>query len=245
MNNLGLICVTHDPNGDNLEFIRKHSKTIKDLYDDIYIAVSDESDSCVLDELTQSGYHVNVIPKKGAANARREALRLALSGTNQHYHYCDFDRLLTWIDNYENELKETLKEIALTEFLILGRTKRALNTHPIEWIETENITNRIFSLELGQDADVTAGSCGFSRASACLILEYSKAKMTDAEWPMIVKRIGKKEILNKAVEGLEYREDLNKSTKKQSKSEDWFGRLRLCYIISESAIRTGITDFAE
>ena len=245
MNNIGLICVTHDPEGTNIEFIRKHSQMLKELYKDIYIAVSDESDRQVLNELSNNNYHIKSIPKKGAAVARREALKFALSGTNNHYHYCDFDRLLTWIDKNANELRETLKYIPKYEYLILGRTERALNTHPIEWIETEKISNRIFSLELGQEVDVTAGSCGFSRENAQLILKYSKDKMTDSEWPMIVKRIGKKEIEYKAVEGLEYREELNRSTRQLGASDDWFSRLRLCYIISESAMKTGKSEGTE
>jgi hypothetical protein len=94
-------------------------------------------------------------------------------------------------------------------------------------------------LELGQEADVTAGSSGFSRQSAQLISDNSKDKMTDAEWPMIVYRIGKMKVGYKAVEGLEYREYVNGYTRQVDDSEKWFGRVRLCYIISESAINTG------
>jgi hypothetical protein len=60
--------------------------------------------------------------------------------------------------NYEWELKNVVQDIPNYHYLILGRTERALKTHPVEWIETEKITNKIFSLEIGQDVDVTAGS---------------------------------------------------------------------------------------
>lgn len=67
----------------------------------------------------------------------------------------------------------------------------------------------------------------------------SKDKMTDAEWQMIVHRIGKMKVDYKAVEGLEYIEDVNGYRKQRDESEKWFGRVKLCYIISESAINTG------
>lgn len=38
-----------------------------------------------------------------------------------------------------------------------------MSTHPVQGVETENITNKICSLELGKEVDITAGSCSFSR----------------------------------------------------------------------------------
>lgn len=239
MNNIGLICVTHDPTGKNVNLVKKLGSSLNEVYQDMYITVSDETNKELIDKLGESGFKIKVIPKKGAAHARREVLKFGITGSNQNFHYCDFDRLLTWADRYGNELKSIVAEIPNNDYLILGRTERALNTHPIEWVETEKITNKIFSFELGQEADVTAGSCGFSRQSAQLILDNSKDKMTDAEWAMIVHRIGRMRVSYKAVEGLEYREEVNGYTRQINDSEKWFGRVKLCYIISESAINTG------
>ena len=239
MNNVGLICVTHDPVGKNISLVNKFRPYLNEIYHDMYITVSEETNKGLQDELEKNGFKIKVIPKKGAAHARREVLKLGLTGSNHYFHYCDFDRLLTWAERYGNELKSIVDEIPCHDYLILGRTERAFNTHPIEWVETEKITNKIFSLELGQEADVTAGSCGFSRQSAQLISDNSKDKMTDAEWAMIVHRIGKMKVAYRAVEGLEYREEVNGYTRQINNSEKWFGRVRLCYIISESAINTG------
>lgn len=239
MINIGLICVTHDPIGKNINLIKKHSSLLNKIYKDLFITVSEETNKDLIDELEKSRFNVEIIPKKGAGHARREVLILGLTGCNQYFHYCDFDRLLTWADRYGDELKNTVNEIPNYDYQIFGRTERALNTHPIEWILTEKITNKIFSLELGQEADVTAGSCGFSRQSGQLILDNSKDKMTDAEWPMIIHRIGKMKVGYRSVEGLEYREDVNGYTRQIDDLEKWFGRVKLCYIISESAINTG------
>lgn len=244
MNSVALICTAHDPTGKNVELLKATSKILNKVYSKLFVTVSDETDKALIDELKKSNFEIRIIPKKGAAYARREVVKLGLSSNNKFFHYCDFDRLLTWVSKYSEELEKMVfemneKECSSYDYLILGRTERAFNTHPTEWVETEKITNKIFSIELGKDADVTAGSCGFSRICAEYIREYSKDKMTDAEWPMIIHRIAKLRVDYKAVEGLEYHEKVNGYSKQVEDSEKWFGRVRLCYIISESAINTG------
>lgn len=239
MNNVALLCATHDPIGKNINLIRELAPILNNTYSKLFITVSEETNKELVNILEENSFNIRVIPKKGAAQARREVLKFGLEHEEQYFHYCDFDRLLTWSNRYAYELREIVSEIPEHDYLILGRTERAFNTHPVQWIETEKITNKIFSLELGEEADVTAGSCGFSRKSGELISLYSKDRMTDAEWPMIAKRIGKMKVSYKAVEGLEYREDVNGYSRQVNTTEEWLGRVRLCYIISESAINTG------
>lgn len=239
LSRVALITVTHDPNGKNISLLKKQKKEIEKLYDELYSAVSDQTSAQLKSELENSKFNVKTIPKKGAAYARRESVNFGLSGKADFFHYCDFDRLLTWMSKHPNELKEIVKEVADYSYIILGRTERAFYTHPIEWIETEKITNKIFSLEFGQDVDITAGSCSFSRVSAEYINKYSKDSMTDAEWPMIIHRIAKSKVGWKAVNGLEYHDEVNGYNSIKNETDEWFGRLRLSYIISESAIKTG------
>lgn len=237
MNNIALITVIHDIEGKCLRVFNKAKDKFKKLYENVYITVSEETSVKLREELIKNGFKVKIIPKKGAANARREVLKFGLSGGEEYFHYCDFDRILTWIDNYYLELIDIVNSIHHYNYLILGRTPRAFNTHPIEWIETEKITNKIFSIETSLDADITDGSCGFSRECGQCISENSQDKMTDGEWPMIVYRIMEKDISYKAVEGLEYIEDVNGYSKEVKDSDKWFVRLRLSYIISESIMR--------
>lgn len=242
MKSVGLICTVHDPNGKNLDLVKKYSFMLCSIYSDVFMTVSDETDESLTSELRKNKFNIEIIPKKGAAYARREVLKFGLSGSDEYFHYCDFDRLLTWAKNYRSELKDVIKRIPEYDYLILGRTEKAFRTHPVEWIETEKITNRIFSLELHKDADVTAGSCAFSRRSGILISENSKAKMTDAEWPMIVKRIGGMDVNYMPVDGLEYVKDINSTNKKAEEAGNWLVRLKLAYIIGETAINTGRKD---
>lgn len=234
-----LITVTHDPDGKNLALFQTYQHVLYKIYSNVYITVSDETSPEFIKEIQLSKFKHRIIPEKGAAEARREVLRLALEESSQSFHYCDLDRMLTWISSSPEELKRVVTSLATYDYLIIGRTERAKNTHPIEWVKTEEITNEIFSLELGKKADVTAGSCAFSSECAALIERYSRALMTDAEWPMIAKRIGDFQIDYVEVEGLQYHETVNGVAKGISDADRWFNRLRLSYIISDSARNTG------
>ncbi|WP_433750567.1 hypothetical protein [Falsibacillus pallidus] len=242
MSNIGLLTVTHDPSGKTINLFKALQKDLEEIYSDLFITISDQSSSELIMQMQNSKFNVKIIPKLGAAQARREVVNFGLSGKSEYFHYCDFDRLLTWGKTYLDELKTTVAGIPHYDYQILGRTERAMNTHPEEWIETEKITNKICSLELGKEVDITAGSCSFSRRSAEIIIEHSKEKMTDAEWAMIVHRIGNSSVEYKAVEGLEYHEEINGVSRKNGSTEEWLGRLKLSLIISEIAIYTGKTS---
>lgn len=239
MRNIGLICAVHDPKGNHVKDVEGLYEKIKGIYSDFYITLSEETSSDLYRKLKEYNFNVRVIPKMGAAHARRQGLRFALEGDNEHFHYCDFDRLVTWVTEDFKELNSIAEEIENKDYLIIGRTEKAFMSHPKSWIETENITNKIFSLEFGMDADITAGSCGFSRRCGELILKNSKEKMTDAEWPMIAFRIGKMSVGYKAVNGLKFVNEINGYNKVKEEAAELFGRLRLAYIISESAMVTG------
>lgn len=234
-----LVTVTHDSTGKNIKLFKELQRSFEEIYAELFLTISDESSEELINEVRKSKFKYKIIPKNGAAYARREVLKFGLSGKSKHFHYCDLDRLLTWGKNYITELEEVVEDIPNHDYLIIGRTERAMNTHPIEWIETERITNRIFSLELGKDADVTAGSCAFSKVCADIINMFSKAEMTDAEWAMIVYRIAKRRVSYYAVEGLEYLEEINGLNRNVSESDKWLSRLRLSCIISETAMKVG------
>ncbi|WP_342542990.1 hypothetical protein MHH33_03710 [Paenisporosarcina sp. FSL H8-0542] len=239
MSKIALLTVTHDPNGRNIKQFNELQKEFEGIYSELFITISDESSIELIKEMERSKFNVKIIPKEGAAKARREALKFGLLGQSEYYHYCDFDRILTWGKNHLDELKNIVLDIPNHDYLILGRTERAMKTHPVEWIETEKITNKICSLELGIEVDITAGSCSFTQESAEYINRNSKEKMTDAEWAMIALRIAKLDVDYRSVEGLEYHEETNGISRIISDTEKWLDRLQLSLIISETAFKTG------
>lgn len=80
MNNIGLICVTHDPTGKSTNLVKKLGSSLNKIYQDMYITVSEETNRGLIVELEKNDFKIKVIPKKGAANARREVLKFGLTG---------------------------------------------------------------------------------------------------------------------------------------------------------------------
>lgn len=234
-----LITIIHDPTGEQIPLFREVASRFSKIYTQCYITLSDQTKPQWITELASYHFNVKVIPKRGAAHARRQVVKFGLESKDDSFHYCDFDRLLTWVSKFPDELHEVVQEIPQTDYWIFGRTPRAFATHPIHWQETEKVTNKVFSLEFGREVDITAGSCAFSRLCAQAIDAHSEAEMTDAEWPMIIHRQTPHIVTSRLVEGLEFVTAINDSVSDRSEAEKWLGRIRLCHIISQSAISTG------
>ena len=76
-----LLCAVHDPDAATIPFIGRTAPTLRRIYSAMYVAVSDETAADVPRKLQHAGFATQVVPKAGAANARRDALRLASIST--------------------------------------------------------------------------------------------------------------------------------------------------------------------
>jgi len=235
-----LLTIVHDQDGALLPAMKAYLQRASSIYNKMYIVISDETNDAVEAEARKNGLKTFRIPKKGAAFARRQALRLVFENFEEAatYHYCDFDRLLTWLEVGTAELKHTIETCPDVDYLLLGRTKQAFQSHPLEWQETEKWTNHLFSLAIGFEADVTAGSCIMSsRALKAIVAElpYSIGKMTDAEWPLLVKNKVKEAVIQaEFVNGLCYRER-NRALEEDSVI-NWANRIKLSSFIAETIL---------
>jgi len=189
---VALVTTLHDPDGRMTNAARRLLATLHRLYEAVVVVPTSYTShslleilkGCTVEPLSESSGRIGV--------GRRHALHLGLSSGASHLHYCDFDRVLHWADRYPDELASVREAISRHDYLIIGRTARAFSTHPRVQRDTEGITNHAFSLWLGQSVDVSAGSCGISRAAAELLIARSKAESnaTDAEWPALVRVAG-------------------------------------------------------
>jgi hypothetical protein len=78
------------------------------------------------------------------------ALAASLAGarankTTNHLFYCDFDRALHWIKTYPEELTQIVESPPDNDYVLIGRTKRAFQTHPKTQTMTEGIGNTLAS----------------------------------------------------------------------------------------------------
>ncbi|MGX4687566.1 hypothetical protein JNUCC83_12040 [Vagococcus sp. JNUCC 83] len=221
-----LLATIHDPYGKLVQSLKANKQMLNNIFSDIYLCVSHETDISLIEEIQQSFLHVSIIPKNGAADARRKVIFYGLTTkeVNTSFLYCDFDRVLTWLATNPSELRELVDDRSSYDYTILGRTDEAFTSHPISWQETEKITNdvasKFFCLE---NLDVTAGAAIMSKNAATLIAMNSNHSHTDCEWPKIITDKGGS-LSHKKVNGLCFKR-VNEVN--ESHGDDYMNRLKL------------------
>jgi hypothetical protein len=187
-----LIATVHDPYMKLINDISWYAPIINEIFHETYICISDKTNKKVIDICMNNFSNVKIIEKKGAADARRNVLKFAISETkiDQLIMYCDFDRIITWIKLYPEELSEVISKFNSNfdkDYLVIGRTKKAFDTHPSSWKDTEIITNKMSALAFEIDnLDITAGASIFTLSAGKSIAISSKHSHTDCEWPKII-----------------------------------------------------------
>jgi hypothetical protein len=185
---------------------------------------------------------------------RKQTLRAGLGAGTPFLQLCDFDRAIHWVARYPLELDEIVGEIRDYDLLVLGRTERAWATHPPYQAETEPLFNRVFGLVTGRPWDVGAGSRGFSRRAAEMVLMESKEQSvgTDAEWPLISLARESYRTGYRACEGLEF-ETADRfgpeieaaggyeawEAQLSADPQQWLFRMELALMIAKAAIKFG------
>lgn len=186
-----LAATLHDPDGRIVSAVREKGDTLWPLYHSVHIVATPNTASELISILRESGADVNMGADSRIGVGRLRAVQNAVQSGAPVVHYCDFDRIFHWLQVARAELEAVLTQLVTAcnfDYLILGRTARAFDTHPRVQRETETVTNHAFSAWFGSPADVGAGSCGITLRGVNLIAEHSEepTNATDAEWPAIV-----------------------------------------------------------
>jgi hypothetical protein len=137
---------------------------------------------------------------------RRAALALALQQQTSFLLYFDFDSMLHWVERYPDELAAVLARIPERDMTIIGRSQRALDSHPHSQRETERFVNHAFAHLTGYAWDVMRSGRGLSRRAAeTLVAECAEDRISvDVIWPLFLLRKGDFSIDGIAVEGAEF-----------------------------------------
>ncbi|UCH57734.1 MAG: hypothetical protein JSV18_02145 [Candidatus Bathyarchaeota archaeon] len=218
---------------------------------------TDASDGAVVDRFYENDCVVELqsggVGLEFIGDSRRMALSLALEEGRGHIHIVDMDRILQWAGSHPQELRGVVRHLPQHDFLVIGRTERAMETHPQSQRETEGLANRVCSLLLGSAMDVTSASRGLSPEAARLILRHSRATEcnTDSEWPLIIHCLSDMPVGYIEVEGLKFEDWLKRTDEveraggveawKRFIDEDpaaWLHRIRFAEGIVETAIST-------
>lgn len=185
------LAATWQPRGETLRFRRLYPFLAR-LYDHLIVVMPPNTHAGMV--LSFRIYDkLSVVVADEWAAGRYIALQQGVETGDTYIHYADLDRLIRWGETKPSELTVVVEQVQHHECLVLGRDEDAYATHPRALVETEAISNQVFSHLLGINLDISAGSKGFSRDVAEFILKNSvpgNAFGTDAEWIVLARRGG-------------------------------------------------------
>jgi hypothetical protein len=209
MTQYGLAVTVHDPDERWLRRFSPALPKIVERYRLCSAACTEATSRFTIGGLKDLGFRTVITAPGAAGLSRIAAIRLLLEDqTVEWVQNADLDRLLHWENTYPDELTATLRQAPTSDYVALGRSPRALASHPHVQILAEVLTNRAFAraLRIDEPVDLVAGSSLFSRRAAEILVEQSTepSGATDLEWPaLILHHLG---VLPefRAVEGLEF-----------------------------------------
>ncbi len=205
-----LVSTLHDPQGRLGAALAARGAALRS-YAGVYVTATDATSRDVVAALQDRGVQVIGGANDRVGAARRLALRTAFDAGHGAFLYCDFDRWLHWMGRFPDELLALPGRLAGRHrgpwYACLGRTRRAMATHPYVQRIAEGATNRAISLACGRRLDATAGACWLSHAGAALIVPDSTepTNATYLEWPALVYRADWRRLTYVATEGSEWR----------------------------------------
>ena len=120
------------------------------------------------------------------------ALTTSIRSNVDRIFYCDLDRALHWIKAYPNELRTLAESFTQNDFVLIGRTKRAFETHPETQTLTEGIGNTLTSKVLGfpETRDILGTTWILTPTLAKKVIELKQMNQFSfyAEWPITLWR---------------------------------------------------------
>ncbi len=185
------LAATYHPRGE-MTRLERILPQLHAVYAGMTVVVPPHTPSDVADRLRE-WFGAGLVISQDWAHGRHLALAHALDFKGEFVQYADMDRLIRWVETRPEEWRRVVADIPQHECLVLGRTDAAWDTHPRALRQTERITSHVFSAILGQELDLSAGSKGFSRASAEWIVQNSvpgRALGKDSEWVILAQRGG-------------------------------------------------------
>ena len=189
-----LLCSTlHDPQFRLKSLLKSALPIINKLFLNKILCCTPSTAEKALPFLTREGFEVNVCHGLRQIDTYKLALKTTLNFIDnpltQKIFYIDIDRLIHWANTYPEEIIEIFKKENV-DYLHMGRTPRAFNTHPSTQKDTEIIVNEIGSKVLGfsEIRDIISVCSIFSKELGEKILKVnnnSTATGFYGTWPII------------------------------------------------------------
>ncbi len=210
MTEVALALIHYDPNGALFDQAARVLPQLQHAFADIAVFANAATASQSVEYLRQHGVRVVAEATQVGLNylgwIRRSAVQLALHGPCPYIFYCDFDRVLHWMEFHPQELTDVAQRLTHADFTVLGRTPRAFATHPRIQRDTEAIINHVFERVSGRAWDTGAGARGLSRRAAVAIVAgcLDDQISNDVSWPLCLQQRGGFTFGYIETEGLEF-----------------------------------------
>jgi hypothetical protein len=251
------VTTLHDSSGWSIVPLREMALLFSELYNQCVVVATKGTSPLVIDTLKSLGWVLatprSMVGIEHITDSRLRVVVAGLDGDVDYVHLVDMDRVLHWAAHYPDELREVVGRIPDLDFTIIGRTRRAFQTHPSNQVETEAIANRVFSLIYGKEVDITAASRGVSKKAAQILMKYSRGRFfdNDSEWPTILLCKGGLKMGYIEAEGLEWETRLKRDLMVipdgryidikeyyERNPESWVYRTMLAHRIAKAALET-------
>lgn len=204
---IALVTTLHDPEGELDPLVAPHIAGWLARFREVVVFTSPRGMGPVGERLGAHGARVVVDERPQGVDRMGRVRRDALVAAGEHPFYllADLDRIAHWQQCFPDELARVEAVVPEQDFLVLGRTARAFESHPAVQRETERLANAAFAASYGSPMDITGGQRALSARAAALLLDQSRCETlgVDAEWPILCRRAGLRPRFL-ATEGLEY-----------------------------------------
>lgn len=210
-NSVILASTLHDPELKLMKLMNPILPMMKALFEDRIVCCTPSTQERVLNFLQDEGFRVVVGKSMDQVGNYKLAIQTSLEYITdskvQKILYIDFDRLIHWIDSYPEEFSKVLSNNTEIDYLHLGRTSRAFETHPPTQKETESIINEIASKSLGfsEKKDIISVCFLISKKLGKQIINMKNSTTTGfySSWPLIFWNLAESKRYVE-VEGLEW-----------------------------------------
>jgi hypothetical protein len=210
MSEATLALIQYDPHGALFDQTVRVLPRLQQVFADIAVFANAATAPRSIAYLRDHGVRVTAEATQVGLNHlgwfRRSAVQLALHSPCPFILYCDFDRILHWMEFHPQELINVAQQINAHDFTILGRTPRAFASHPRLQRDTEAIINHVFERITARAWDTGAGARGLSRRAAEAIVTHclDDRISNDVTWPLSLQQMGGFTLGYIATEGLEF-----------------------------------------
>lgn len=193
MSGIAFASAVHDPTGRMVPAIERLGDRLKGTFAGFAFNVSDKTAPAVIDAARDVlGARIITHPASEASigRVRREAVGLALP--SETILYCDPDHLLRWIELDQAGLERTLSGQPEAQFLVIGRSPKAMTEAPARLRETERLINHVHGMITGETWDLLFAVRRMSRSAAELIVAEARTESlaNDVEWPLLARAAG-------------------------------------------------------